>query len=294
MKKLVVLVVLSILLAASCKKNDDNQVTPVVPCVTFSLNGSVWTASDFSAVYSSGAYTITATKPNEELSMVIHGSMPQTFTLDVGNSVFEFTATYKSGIGTANEIVYSAKSGSLNLSQIDVNLKYLYGTFHFTANSTQLYYKNFTSGVFTNLDYTLGKTQTTFLSGMKGGTITAMSNTTPWMSVNQMSVKSGSGYNITGVASSGDLLNIQIHDTITGNYALNDSLSLHEFDALWKPNSISTTDEIYYGIKGSLNLTTIDKINQRISGIFSFNSKRISIPEISITDGKFVMVKYSI
>ncbi len=292
MKKLLALMLLTLLLVTSCKK-DDSITDNSTPDVSFKLNGTVWKATDFSAVFAANVFTITATKGSDELIIYINGAMPQTYTLNPSTSLYEFSAVYKTGIGTAGELDYTAKSGTLLLSQINSTLNYIYGTFSFSASSVQVFYKNFTSGIFTDLDYTINSKHSWLYSGAKGGTITALLDTTAWMSVNQVSIRNGNEFDITGVASGSDVLTINIHDTLTGNHALNDSLSIHAFDASWKPTSASTTEETYFGITGNLNLVTKDAVNRKISGTFSFNSKRTANPVISITEGKFYMVKFT-
>lgn len=287
-----ILLILAIFLV--CCKDDDGGTPPQEPGISAKIDGVPFTASQFSAQLSGGKFSIIASDNNTQINITINGNMPGNYLLNTSQSTFEFIANITTNKGSSQEKIFTATTGNLSLSQIDATLDYIYGNFSFGAESENVSNKKITNGAFDNLDYTLIKSLLNNSNpAIKGGSVSALIDSIPWLSVNQVTYLGNQGFVITATSSSGDEIQLKIYNKIAGNYVLNDSLSIHQFDGLWRINSSASLNQSYIGITGNLQINAVDTVLKKISGSFSFNSAKTEKTTINITEGKYHKIKFT-
>lgn len=134
MKKVVfsTLVCLSIF---ACKKED----APVTPAVTGPakhctaiVNGSAFSANSYGSGIISSTYGVSGTSPGGP-SIQLSGAMGQTDTHPLGSFPNLFSGTYR-----VNNVTYTSKSGSVNITKCDTLngfLKHFTATFNFNTDT---------------------------------------------------------------------------------------------------------------------------------------------------------------
>ena len=136
-----------------------------------------------------------------------------------------------------------------------------------------------------------GSTNGTFMAAIDGG---------QWIAADTLKSATiiGGLINLTGISSDNKQLSITLNDSIPGVYTLNqNSTSIAAFvnndsSDLYAYTTNQGTDSAQAG--GTVTVIDIDRVNQTITGTFSFNVFRdIDKKEKSITDGIFFKLPYS-
>jgi len=129
--------------------------------------------------------------------------------------------------------------------------------------------------------------------------MTAKVNGVSWKAVARVTRISGGNIFITGTGTtSGEkVINITVLSANVGTYKLDlNPLSLkNEFTASYNPNISTLSDSSYVANSGTIVISKIDTSAKKISGTFSFSSKRISNPSptLEITEGSFSNLLYT-
>lgn len=120
-------------------------------------------------------------------------------------------------------------------------------------------------------------------------------NNVSWSATTRLTKKQGNTFIITGTGSLGnDVLNITTFGTTAQTYHLDPINSQTQFSATFTTDK-NNNDSLYQAINGTVTLTSVDTVNKKISGTFSFRSSKIINPLIlkEFTDGSFNNLTYT-
>ena len=120
-------------------------------------------------------------------------------------------------------------------------------------------------------------------------------NNVSWSAITRVTKKQGNTFIITGTGSLGnDVLNITTFGTTAQTYHLDPINSQTQFSATFTMDT-NNNDSLYQAVNGTVILTSVDTVNKKISGTFSFRSSKIINPLIlkEITNGSFNNLSYT-
>ena len=129
--------------------------------------------------------------------------------------------------------------------------------------------------------------------------MTAKINGVSWKAVARVTRITSGNIIITGTGeTSGEkIINITVFSTNEGTYKLDlNPLSLkNEFTASYNPKISTLSDSSYAANSGTVVISKIDISSKKISGTFSFSSKRVSspVPTLEVTEGSFSNLLYT-
>lgn len=141
-------------IAGSCKKDSNDDGTPIATKMSCKINGTTWTALSQLTQYYDNKFIITGTSLEGKVIIItILGDTQGTYNLQVGE--LESGATYSPSV-LSNDI-YASLSGSVVLTKVDKDNKKISGTFQFTATKTNDLTNqiSISNGVFSDLSYNL-------------------------------------------------------------------------------------------------------------------------------------------
>ena len=125
-----------------------------------------------------------------------------------------------------------------------------------------------------------------------GASMSCNINGTAWNAITRVSTKQANSFLINGSSLFGnDLLNITVLGISPGSYNLNPLLGQVQASATYT-NSISKTDSLYTAFSGTVTLTSVDLVNKKISGTFSFLARNINLATKTISEGTFNNLSY--
>jgi hypothetical protein len=117
-------------------------------------------------------------------------------------------------------------------------------------------------------------------------------NGVTWTTVTRLTTRQSNKFLITGTSTIGsDLLNVNVLGISAGTYNLDPFLAQIQATATFT-NSSSVTDSLYTAYSGTVILSSVDTINKKISGTFSFDARNLSLKNKKITEGTFTNIKY--
>jgi hypothetical protein len=123
--------------------------------------------------------------------------------------------------------------------------------------------------------------------------MTCKINGVSWKAITRVTTKQGNSFLINGTGSLGsDVLNVTVFDTIVGTYNLTTTLPVQTKMSATFTNSTSSTDSLYTAYEGTVTLSSVDYINKKISGSFSFKAKNLLMNEKNFTSGTFSSLIY--
>ncbi|HEX2935800.1 MAG TPA: DUF6252 family protein [Bacteroidales bacterium] len=157
MKELLIYVIVALtFIAGSCKKDTNDDGTPVATTkMSCKINGTTWSSITRVTQYYDNKFIISGTSMDGKVIIItILGDTQGTYNLQVGE--FESGATYSPSALSPTDI-YGSLSGSVVLTKVDKINKKISGTFQFTAAkandlTNQI---SITNGEFTDLSYNL-------------------------------------------------------------------------------------------------------------------------------------------
>jgi hypothetical protein len=120
-------------------------------------------------------------------------------------------------------------------------------------------------------------------------------NGTAWSAQSRLTSLQSNKFIINGTGSLGsDVISITTFGISTGTYNLSINVPVQtQFSATFT-NSTST-DSLYTAYEGTVTLSTVDTVNKRISGTYSFKTKNLLhllLSEKNITEGTFKDLSY--
>ncbi len=120
-------------------------------------------------------------------------------------------------------------------------------------------------------------------------------NGTSWSAITRITKRQGNNFIITGTGSLGnDVLNITTFGITAKTYTLDPINATTEFSATFTTDT-NTSDSLYQAVNGTVTLTSVDTVNKKISGTFSFRSCKIINPLLlkEVTNGSFSNLNYT-
>ncbi|GAB4452028.1 MAG: hypothetical protein Fur0028_07560 [Bacteroidales bacterium] len=120
-------------------------------------------------------------------------------------------------------------------------------------------------------------------------------NNVSWSAITRVTRKQGNTFVITGTGSLGnDVLNITTFGTNAQTYHLDPINGQTQFSATFTMDT-NNNDSLYQAVNGTVILTTVDTVNKKISGTFSFRSSKVISPLTikDVTNGSFNNLTYT-
>jgi len=120
-------------------------------------------------------------------------------------------------------------------------------------------------------------------------------NNVSWTAITRVTRKQGNTFIISGTGSLGnDVLNITTFGTTAQTYHLDPINSQTQFSATFTMDT-NNSDSLYQAVNGTVVLTSVDTVNKKISGTFSFRSSKIINPLLlkEVTNGSFNNLTYT-
>ncbi|NMD01336.1 MAG: hypothetical protein GYA62_16665 [Bacteroidales bacterium] len=120
-------------------------------------------------------------------------------------------------------------------------------------------------------------------------------NNVSWSAITRVTRKQGNTFVITGTGSLGnDVLNITTFGTTAQTYHLDPINGQTQFSATFTMDT-NNNDSLYQAVNGTVVLTTVDTVNKKISGTFSFRSSKVISPLTlkEVTNGSFTNLTYT-
>ncbi|NSW46261.1 MAG: hypothetical protein HPY79_10655 [Bacteroidales bacterium] len=120
-------------------------------------------------------------------------------------------------------------------------------------------------------------------------------NNVSWTAITRVTRKQGNTFIISGTGSLGnDVLNITTFGTTAQTYHLDPINGQTQFSATFTMDT-NTNDSLYQAVNGTVTLTSVDTVNKKISGTFSFRSSKVINPLLlkEVTNGSFNNLTYT-
>lgn len=124
--------------------------------------------------------------------------------------------------------------------------------------------------------------------------MTAFINGDAWQCILPVIVVENGKMVITGTSLDGRTLVITVNGINPGTYQLSAAEGLAQCAALYKGSLHASDDDAFASIDGSVVLTKVDQVNNRVSGTFQFSCFRNLTESVSITQGQITNAKISL
>ncbi len=130
MKTIIGLILASVVLLSAC---DNDEVKELLPSMTASVDGSKWESLTRVSFEKSGRFTVTGTSfSGKTISFTTSGNTEGTYELKLDSLTTKCTALYKETIEATTEGTYLAISGSVTISEINMDKSTISGSFEFS------------------------------------------------------------------------------------------------------------------------------------------------------------------
>ncbi|MCX6272711.1 MAG: DUF6252 family protein [Bacteroidetes bacterium] len=146
------ILVTGLIFSAGCKKDSNtNNETASMMC---KIDGVAWTSSTRLTTMQAGSFLINATNSHgfETLNIIVSGITKGTYTIDPLSAQIQASASYSNSMLFPDSI-YTAFSGTVTLTSVDLSNKKISGSFSFDAKNLSMKVKKITEGVFTGIQY---------------------------------------------------------------------------------------------------------------------------------------------
>jgi len=120
-------------------------------------------------------------------------------------------------------------------------------------------------------------------------------NNVSWTAITRVTRKQENTFIISGTGSLGnDVLNITTFGTTAQTYYLDPIDGKTQFSATFTMDT-NTNDSLYQAVNGTVTLTSVDTVNKKISGTFSFRLSKVINPLLlkEVTEGSFNNLTYT-
>ncbi|MBN1596921.1 MAG: hypothetical protein JW894_01395 [Bacteroidales bacterium] len=151
MKKILLIIVM-VLLALSCKKED---LIINLPAMSATINESEWTTISRVTRLEGDKFVIAGTSVDGEvLTVTIFGTTTGIYELSLTSATCAAVYT-ESASNPSLEDTYISVTGEVNLNEVNTSSKKISGTFSFTLLRNLTETMEITNGIFNNLTYTV-------------------------------------------------------------------------------------------------------------------------------------------
>ncbi|NLI24062.1 MAG: hypothetical protein GX419_05095 [Bacteroidales bacterium] len=121
--------------------------------------------------------------------------------------------------------------------------------------------------------------------------MTAFINGDAWQCIMPVIVVENMKLVITGTSLDGRTIIITVNGISPGRYQLSAAEGLAQCAALYKASLQVSDEDAYASIDGSITLSSVDQVNNRVSGTFQFSCYRNLTESVSITQGQITNAK---
>lgn len=145
-KKIVIVIsmIVGVVIFLGCKKNKEDAplvAAPTAKRTTAKVNGVDFATNDYSAAGNYGQYNWGAYSNSGNPAISLNGrTITGTYVIDDSGS---FSASYR----VSNTLIYTAKSGSITVTEIDSTMTKFKASFNFSTDTISGLYYNVTDGV---------------------------------------------------------------------------------------------------------------------------------------------------